>query len=67
MRADHRADDVMRVADVGDPVADRFAGGVLQGAAAAGHGDDFGSQQLHAKHVQCLPFHVFLAHEYATL
>ena len=66
MGADDRTDDVVGVADVGGPVADRFAGGVLQGAGAAGHGNDFSSQQAHSEHIQRLSLHVFFTHEHTA-
>ena len=51
----------MRV-DVGDPVAHRLVDGVLEGAAAAGDGDDLGAEQAHPGHVERLPPGVLLAH-----
>ena len=66
MGADDRADDVVGISDVGDPVADRLAGGVLQGAGAARDGNDFGAEQPHAKNIQRLAFHVFFSHEHAA-
>jgi hypothetical protein len=62
MRAHDAADDVMRVAHIGDPVAHRFIGGVLQSLRTARHGNDARAEQLHAKDVERLTLRVFLAH-----
>ncbi len=62
MRAQRRAQQVMGVGDVGDPVAHGFADGVFQGAAAGGDGHHLRAQQAHAEDVEALPAHVFLAH-----
>ena len=62
MRADRRSDDVVRVADVRHPVADRLVGRVLQGLAAGfdrGHG---GAEQSHLVDVDRLPGHILDAH-----
>ena len=63
MRAGGRADDVVGVAHVGDPVAQRLVHGVLQGLRAGGDGVDLGAQQLHAEHVGLLALDVDRAHE----
>ncbi len=63
VRTRHRADDVVGVAHVRHPVAQRFVHGVLQGAGAARHGIDLGAQELHAEHVGPLALDVGLAHE----
>ena len=62
MRAEHAAEQVMRAADVGDPVAHGFVDGVLQGARAGLHAAHFRAQQPHAKDVEFLAAHVFRAH-----
>ena len=62
MRAQRRAEQVMRVGDVGDPVAHGLADGVFQGAAAVGDGDDLRAQQAHAEDVEALAAHVLFAH-----
>ena len=62
MRAERRAEQVVGVADVGDPVAHGFADGVLERAAAARDAHHLRAQQTHAEDVQPLPAHVFLAH-----
>ena len=62
VRPDDAADNVMRVAHVGHPIAHRFVGGVFQGFRAARHGNDVGAQQFHAKHVERLAARVFFAH-----
>ena len=60
--ADGAADEVVGVADVGDPVAHGLVDGVLEGAAAAGHGAHFGAEEPHAEDVGRLALHVRLAH-----
>jgi hypothetical protein len=55
------------VANVGHPVAHRFADGVLQRAAAGGDANDFRRPAAHAEDVEALPPHVFLAHVDAAL
>ena len=49
------------------PVTDRLAGGVLQRAGAAGHGNDLRAEELHAEHVQLLPLDIRRAHEHMAL
>ena len=63
MRAGRRADDVVGVVHVGDPVAQRLVHGVLERLRAGGDGVDLGAQQLHAEHVGLLPLDVDGAHE----
>ena len=63
MRAGGRADDVVGVVHVGDPVAQRLVHGVLERLRAGGDGVDLGAQQLHAEHVGLLPLDVDGAHE----
>ena len=63
MRARGRADDVVGVAHVGDPVAQRLVHGVLQRLRARRDGVDLGAQQLHAEHVGLLALDVDGAHE----
>ncbi len=62
MRADDRAEDVVRGLDARHPVAHRFVDGVAQRARAAGDRPHLGAQQLHAEHVGRLAANVFLAH-----
>ena len=62
MRAQRRAQQVMRGLDVGHPVAHGFADGVLQRPAAGGDADHLRAQQAHAEDVEALPPHVLLAH-----
>ena len=47
---------------VGDPVAKRLVDGVLERAAALGHGDDRGAEALHPEHVGALAFDVDFTH-----
>ena len=53
-----RADEIVGVLDVRDPVAQRVVHRVLQGRGAAGDGNDLGAQQLHPEHVRRLPLDV---------
>ena len=62
MRAEHRAQQIVRGAHIGHPIAHGFVDRVLQRAAAGIHADHFRAQQAHARHVQPLPLHVFRAH-----
>ena len=62
MRAERRAQQIVRGRDVGDPIAHGLADGVFQRAAAVGHGDHVRAQQPHAEDVEALPAHVFFAH-----
>ena len=62
VRAGGRADQVVGVVDVGDPVAQRLVHGVLQRAAPEVTGAHLGAQQLHAEDVGLLPLDVGRAH-----
>ena len=62
MRAQHAAQQVVRGAHVGHPVAHGFVDRVFQCARAGSHAAHFGAQQAHAKDIQFLPPHVFRAH-----
>ncbi len=62
MRAQRRAEQIIRRVNIRHPVAHGFADRVFQRAAAVGHADDFRAQQAHAKDVQPLPPHVLFAH-----
>ena len=62
VRAHHRAEAVVGVADGGHPVAQRLVDGVLQRPAAAVHGFDGGAEQAHAEHVERLAIDVDGAH-----
>ncbi|EGE58214.1 hypothetical protein RHECNPAF_334005 [Rhizobium etli CNPAF512] len=62
MRAGRRADEIIGVLDIGDPVAQRLVHGVLQRATACRHRFDFRSKQLHAENVRRLTLDVGCAH-----
>ena len=62
MGPDHAADDVMRVGDVGDPVADRLADRLLERPRARRHRPDLGAEHPHAVDVRLLAAHVLGAH-----
>ena len=62
MRADDRADDVVRVAHAGGPVAQRLVHGFLQRAGAGHDRHDLRAEQLHPRDVGRLPMRVLLAH-----
>ncbi len=67
VRPYYRANDVMRIFGVVDPVADGFVGGVFEGFAARDGRYHGGPQQLHPLHVGLLPLHVHLAHVHDAL
>ena len=62
MRADDRAEEIVRGFDRAHPVAHGLVDGVAERARAAGDRPDFGAQQLHAEDVGPLPADVLLAH-----
>ena len=62
MRAENRAEQIMRGAHVRDPVAHGFVDGIFQRAAAGIHADHFRAEQAHAKNIQPLALHVLGAH-----
>ena len=66
-RAGRRADDVVGVAHVGDPVADGLVEGVLERADARVDRAHLGAEHPHADHVEPLARHVDPAHVDAAL
>ena len=62
VRSDHRAQQVMGIAHIADPVADGLVNGVFQGAAAGGDRAHLGAGQLHADDVGRLPLDIFFTH-----
>jgi hypothetical protein len=62
MRPRRRADQIIGVLDIGDPVAHRLVHGVLERRAARGHRHHLRPQQLHAEDVGRLPLDVGRAH-----
>mmetsp|Transcript_18585 Transcript_18585/g.74182 ORF Transcript_18585/g.74182 Transcript_18585/m.74182 type:complete len:620 (+) Transcript_18585:561-2420(+) len=62
VRADGRADEVVRVADVGDPIPKSLVDRVLESRLARPHGDDFRAEDVHAEHVERLARAVDGAH-----
>ena len=62
MRPDDGPEDVEGRVDVGDPIAQRLADGILERPAAGVDGDDAGPQDLHANDVEGLALHVFRPH-----
>ena len=67
MRAHHRAEAVMGVADAAGPLAHGFGHSILQRTGAAGDGNDLRAQKTHPVDVQGLTFGVLLAHEHHAL
>src|SRR5690606_28548581 len=66
VRPGHRADDIERVFDVGDPVAHGFVERVFQGTRPGLHRHHGGAQQLHPIDIGRLAPHVFTAHVHHT-
>ena len=66
MRAGDRADAVIGIVHIGDPVAQPFIHRILQRRSAGGHGHNLCPQQLHAKDVRLLTFHISGAHEHGA-
>jgi hypothetical protein len=62
MRAEHRTQHVVRVANARHPVAHGLVDGVFECSAAGIHLGHLGAQQLHALHIQVLPPCVLAAH-----
>ena len=62
VRPGDRADDVERVFDMGDPVAQRLVHRVLQSRGPRMHRHHLGAEQFHAEDVGLLPFDVGRAH-----
>ena len=62
MRAENRAEQIVRACDVRHPIAHSFVNRVFQSAAAGIHSDYIGAEQAHAEHVQPLALHIFRAH-----
>ena len=63
MRSEHAPEQVMRGADIGDPVAHGFVDGVFEGARSGmGHCRELSMPQPHAEDVEFLAAHVFGAH-----
>ena len=62
VRAGSGAEEVGRVVDAGDPVAQRLVDGVLEGGAAGVDRDHLGAEQLHPGHVEGLALDVDGAH-----
>src|SRR6266849_11054956 len=62
MCAEDRAKQIVRSADVGDPVAHGFVDGVFQSFAARFDADDLRAEHAHARDVERLAGHVFRTH-----
>ena len=67
MWTEHRAEQIVRVAHVGHPVAHRLVDRILERAAPRIHAADFCAQEPHPEDVERLPVHVFRAHVDVTL
>ena len=67
VRADDAADDVVRVGDVRDPVADGLAHGLLERAGPRRHRPDLGAEYPHPVDVRLLAPHVLRAHVHHAL
>ncbi len=62
MWAQRRAQQIVGITDVGNPVADRLVDGIFQGLAPGFDRSDLSSQELHPRDVRCLAIHVDRAH-----
>ncbi len=62
MRSHDGTDDVVRVLDARHPVAHRFVNRIAKRSRPALDRPDFGTEQLHAENIRCLPPNVFGAH-----
>jgi hypothetical protein len=62
VRAEDAAEEVVRGADVGNPVAHGFVDGVFESARAGGDAADFRAEHAHAVDVELLAVHVLFAH-----
>src|SRR5262249_43338917 len=62
MRAENGAEEIVGVADVGDPVAHGFVDGVFESAAAGFDADDLRTEHAHARDIERLASHVLGAH-----
>ena len=58
---------VVGVADIGDPVAHRFIDSFLQRCLSRGDGNNLGAEKAHAGHIEGLPLHVDGPHVDDTL
>lgn len=67
VRTNGTANNIVRVAHVGNPVAHSFVDSIFQGLAATGDGNNGGAQQLHLEHVERLSFNIFGTHVDHTL
>ena len=67
MRSQNRAQQIVRSAHIGDPIAHGFVDGVLQRAAAGFHANHFRAKHTHARDIQRLPRHVLRAHVHGAL
>src|ERR1041384_8192128 len=67
MRPQHTSQQIMRRADIREPIATSFIDGIFQRARTRVHPPDFCAQQSHAEDVQLLPPHVFRSHVNHTL
>ena len=67
MRPHRRTDDVVGIINVGSPVADCLAGGILQGAGAGSDRHHLCPQQLHLENIQLLALNIYSPHENLAL
>src|SRR5690606_34410584 len=67
VRPRHRANNVKRILDIGDPVAHGFIERIFKGARARIDRDHLGAQQLHSVYVLSLTANVFTAHVHHAL
>mmetsp|Transcript_16412 Transcript_16412/g.33723 ORF Transcript_16412/g.33723 Transcript_16412/m.33723 type:complete len:384 (+) Transcript_16412:470-1621(+) len=65
--SDCRTNEVVCVADVGDPVGHGFVDGVLEGALTGLDGDDLGTKRVHSEDVQLLALAIDGTHVHGTV
>src|SRR5690242_16204327 len=62
VRAERGAQHIIRILDVGHPVAHGLADGFFQGAAAGGYAANFRAEQSHSEYIEALASHILFAH-----
>ncbi len=66
VRSQRRTEQIMRIAHIRHPIADRFIDRILQRLRARSHWSHFRTEQLHAKHVRFLSRNIHHTHIHYT-